>query len=164
MKRVLTFTALAAISFSACKKSNDDNGPQAPAAPEITGINMRDMNAQPVTTVGSPNVRTSFNSSEILCYPNPCTNLLTMDYKGNTGAAVKVWMVAAVYNNPPLGAKVENQSLFTQTNPLIVKTGSVGNTNPQRIAIAVDSLPNGFYKIYTTIGTDTLYDNIWLVR
>jgi len=161
MKRLFTVTTLVAISFIACKKSNDDNGPQAPV---ITGINMRDINAQPVSTIGSPNVRTSLNNSQIICYPNPCTNRLTVGYQGNTGAAVKVWMVAAVYNNPPAGAKVENQSLYTQTDPILIKTGMIGNTNAPEIALAVDNLPNGFYKIYTTIGADTLYDNIWLVR
>jgi hypothetical protein len=149
------------LSFVSCKKSDDNNGSQAPI---ITGVNLTDVNAQPVGKEGSPNVLTMLNDNQILCYPKPCYNVLYVSVHSSQATTLKIWMVAAVYNNPPAGAKVENQSLYSQqSNPPINIQQAVqaGNKN---ILLQTDSLPNGFYKLYVAINTDTLYDNIWLSR
>lgn len=164
MKKLLTLAALSALCFAACKKSDDNNASHAPV---ITGINMRDINAQPVGPMGTPNVQTKLNNSEIICYPNPCSNMLVTEIKGSAGTSVKMWLVAAVYNNHPdtipyttAPVKVENQALYNQQNPLIDKTITLTGSNYTNVQMATDSLPVGFYKLYTVIGTDTLYDNI----
>ncbi|PZF74826.1 hypothetical protein [Taibaiella soli] len=167
MTRLLIAAALGILCFTACKKS-DDNTSHAPA---ITGINMRNINAQPMGPMGTPNVLTSLNGNEILCYPNPCSDLLMTEIHGTNGTTAKIWLVAAAYSNHPdtipytkAVVKVENQSLYGQPNPVVDKIVTLTGTTYTNVEVRTDSLPNGFYKLYTVIGTDTLYDNICVYR
>lgn len=164
MKPFIASAALllcASLSFISCKKSDDNSGPQAPV---ITGVNLTDPNANPVGTDGNPNVLTKLDSNQILCFPKPCINAMNVAVVSPGATTIKIWMVAAVYNNPPAGAKVENQSLYShQSNPPVNMEQTI-QAGVSRILVQTDSLPNGFYRLYAAFNSDTLYDNIWLSR
>jgi hypothetical protein len=72
--------------------------------------------------------------------------------------------LAAEYKNAPDSVKVQNQSLYShQSNPPVSISQAVDSGNYTQ-AIRTDSLPGGFYKLYTVVNSDTLYDDIWVFR
>jgi hypothetical protein len=147
------------LALYSCKKSGS-----SPQVPVITGINMTDIYASPIGTVGNPNVLTASNGNTMSCYPNPYANDLTVRLVVQQAGVLTLWMVAAIYNNPPDSAKIENQYLYThQSNPPLSTTKQI-NAGTNGFIFNTDSLPNGFYKLYAIVNADTLYDNIWIKR
>lgn len=139
----------------ACHKSNTDDSSGATIT--IGGINMRDVNANNMGQLGSPDVRTSLNGKSVVAYPNPCADVLLLGLTLPDSVDVLIFIKAAKY----AGASAEdvaNSDLFGK--PEVYSTEHMQPAGTSSLQLNTASYAKGFYRLYLVTGNDTLWDNI----
>ena len=132
--------------------------------PKISGFYLRNALAEPVGTIGIPNVRlgSSSNSSSSLYYftpyPNPCSNFCTFWIKSPVNNSVKkLWIVQAEFDHDIPGYSIDMgmNNIVVGGQPLFQAEFTENN-----LSIDVSNLYEGYYRVYLKIDDILLYDNL----
>ncbi len=159
MNRItLLICACIVIFFSACKK--DDNS--TPYSTTISGVLLRNVDAAPAGTIGTPDTKASSDSFTMALYPTPCVNemhvYLETKYKGQLTLTAR--LVNVIFPGAPAGTVIENEDLAG-----IAASSMQVNVISHHLVFNVADLPQGFYRVYIELSNgETYWDNGWVSR
>lgn len=159
MKRIGILWVLCLTLLGACKKDSASG----PYNPQITGVNLRDVDAAPAGTLGSPDTKISGQGWSLLVYPIPCITQVNFNIQTTTsGLSAKVKLVSAIYQGAPPTANIENSGLAG----VVIREMETGTlTGNMTFSMSVADVPQGFYRLYVEVSNGDMYwDNIWVVR
>ncbi len=133
--------------------------------PVLTGFQLRDEMGQRLETIGEPNLQLSSSNSmtSFYFYPNPCTGNCAVQIKSENSVDKKyIWIVKALYNEYDINATVNTgnaTTLFIGGEALINHEFFQNSLN-----INLNSLSDGYYRIYVKVDDEILYDNLILSK
>lgn len=166
-KIIFTVILIATITISCSKKSAGYRLSNF-ETPIITGYEERDSNGSLLWQWGVPNIKTSISLSPgetqytFTTYPNPCKNTCNIHVNSSiSNSNKKLWIVKA---------SMESNS-FISPIALGMNSFEVGGSpvfqlefTNEHLAIDVNNLNEGFYRIYVKVENQILYDNIIILN
>lgn len=149
--------------FSCCKKNDNVVVDESPI---LNGYFMRDFNAQPNGSVGTPNVYLGDSTDYIkanyfiMSYPNPAQSTIIIDVKSVSSSSInKIWITPANWNT----GFTDNSTPFKNKNTLVVGSNTkVYETTDslKNFYINTENFQEGYYRVYLNVDGKTFYDNI----
>lgn len=177
MKKILlALIVLLPVLLSSCKKKEEET----PYGKTITGVQLRDISANPLQVIGTLDTKVSAGDFEMIISPTPASGQVNVLVKINkVDIKVVARLVHVLFPTVPASismpglpdiiAKIENQD----------KAGTVALEQSKDITTAeygfgwkyftfsfdVTSLPQGFYRVYIETSTGlSFWDNAWVLR
>ena len=145
------------LTVCACRNKKQVNNVEP--ATTISGLYLRDVNADAAGTVGTPDTRNDFGGRTFFGYPNPCNGMLQLYVKLPLDASVTIYTKAVQYAGADAN-DVGNQSIFSEPLTSIGTYSLTSGNNGLQVNTA--SYLKGYYRFYMVVGSDTLTDNIWV--
>ena len=163
--RKLFFPLCCALLLVAC---GDDDITRDPYAEElnleiVTGLQCRDANGAPVSTLGNPNVR----SGEVDIFPNPSNGDVLVQYFGGASLQVRQYWVFAAEQNTDYAA-IDYQAVLTGSTYSADEVSDLNSVqtnivNQSAFALDLSNLMPGYYRIFYLMGDETLlWDNLYV--
>lgn len=145
------------ILFISCDK-DETSFPGSLYAPIIHGYTVTDDFGNTVKIIGtddSKRVDPQLNSMNVRLrlYPNPCTQVITLDI-GGPGISKKIWIVPA--NSSNFITSFNNSACIT-VNGLPITTVE---TTSEILEIALDKFTSQYFRVYVKIDDILLWGNI----
>lgn len=169
MKLFPIFLISLAVLVSSCSDEEVDMRLSSLETPVITGYEWRDVYAQLVKSIGTPNIKLGNESNHyssayyFKSYPNPCSDKLAIFVKiPNSDKTIKTWIVQAQYVNQVTSSpnQVGNSVIMHAGGAPILQQEFLGNVT----SFDVSELKNGYYRLYVQVDSILLYDNIYVNR
>ncbi|MFO7829115.1 MAG: hypothetical protein R6V23_10865 [Bacteroidales bacterium] len=169
MKPFVIFLISLAVLVSSCSDEEADMRLSNLETPVVTGYEWRDLNAQLVKTIGTPNIKLGNESNDyssayyFKSYPNPCSDELAVFVKmPNPDQTIKSWIVQAQYTDQVTNSpnQIGNSVTMHAGGASILQQEFSGNVT----IFDVSELKNGYYRLYLRVDGILLYDNIYVNR
>lgn len=177
MKKILlALIVLLPVLLSSCKKKEEET----PYGKTITGVQLRDISANPLQVIGTLDTKVSADDFEMNIYPTPSSNHISVLVKINkselkvVAKLVHVLFPAvppsiSITGLPDIMAKVENQdkagTVALEQSKDITATEYGFGWKYFTFSFDVTSLPQGFYRVYIETSTGlSFWDNTWVLR
>jgi len=172
MKKIFALLLCLPFLIASCKKDK-----KTPYDKDITGLQLRDINAAPVQTVGTPDVNTTSDSFDMLIYPIPCSNLMNILITDHYPPSVSLTAKLVYVRYPGAPSSINTPTPKGEVTPVIENESKAGTvametTLPPAISgrlpmftLDVSTLPQGFYRLYIeTSDGKKFWDNTWIMR
>ncbi len=161
---LLILLVIVAFAISCSKEEADLRMPEF-EVPVVTGFHMRDEAAQPMGSIGIPNVKLGHPSGNwdseyfITFFPNPAINRGTVYMKSPDEYDVKkVWLTRAVFKPPFSIPDIDTDGMnnfIAGGTPLIQ-----AETTDDHLFLNLTDLSSGYYRLYVSVNGHLFYDNI----
>ncbi|MCK9617016.1 MAG: hypothetical protein M0R21_04190 [Lentimicrobiaceae bacterium] len=170
MKKTYLLIFLIVLFIISCSKEDNEFRLSDFSIPTINGYYQRDLVANIIGIVGTPNVRlgnsTGFNNSiyYFFCYPNPCSKgLCAIHIKAPIKNEIKkLWITPAYFNNQGSNNSIDlnnSSNIFIGGSP-VFQTEFTSND----LTVNLSQIPNGYYRIYLKVNGYLLYDNLLIYK
>ena len=156
-------------NFSSCKEKNNDD-PILSNIPKATGFIFTDQWGSTMEVFGDPsNYSSEFSqildtAVTIVCFPNPCRTILTVEVENAGVSTGKAWVVQADYDNSenPITYEMSNPLDSSNEDTLIQITYTFQSIeNPwQALHLDFTELPEGYYRVFFELEDVLLWNDI----
>ncbi|MEN8007806.1 MAG: hypothetical protein ABFS42_12375 [Candidatus Krumholzibacteriota bacterium] len=164
---LLALTAIILLMGVGCGDSEEGLGLPQNGLPNVTGIYLRDYNAEPIGLWGNP------KGHGVEAYPNPSNSPFTISFQVPEPMYVDAWVhralgpgETAVTGNAGIGGAVVDVHQQGAVKVLLSEVISAGVHQVHwggRDDAGVEQ-PTGFYRIYFRFGETLHFDDVYLAR
>lgn len=139
--------------------SDSDSATDQTAIDLVTGVTFRQTPDDLPQTFGNPNVRVN---GQFVLYPNPAHQVILLQSQEPISA---VWIVPAhaekIYQSVDFSA-VLNASTYSEATLNSHATLSLSGQSNNTITMTIDSLTEGYYRIFVKINGALYWDNLYV--
>lgn len=158
MKRILTIILILTILLS-CKSDDESSDTSKTEIDLVTGINIIDEFGTPIETYGNPNV---FIDGQVFVFPNPVSDLLSISANNEI---TDYWLVAGneqkIFQDTDFNAILNGDTYSSSQLDNIAVQQSQNQINSTNLLVNMESLDEGYFKIFVKINDKIYWNNIY---
>lgn len=125
----------------------------------VTGINIKEFQEALPTRLGNPN---TFNQGQFIIYPNPVKNNLRIKSIENL---TEIWVLPATASKSYKGTDFQqllSSDLYSENTITAKSVLQFEDLVWSEIALDIESLNSGYYKVFVKINGNIYWDNIYV--
>ena len=147
------------IIFIGCNNDDDSNSSSETDIELVTGIDLRSSDYSLPLRLGNPNV---YRNNQFVAYPNPTSSVLNISSSVNIS---DIWIIPAdakkIYQNFDFNSVLDsdlNEETLIESNAEV----ELLDLNSFNLAINLENLTSGYYKVFVKINGNLYWDNIYI--